>query len=112
MHEAPLFDNIVALVEQWRRKHTLPCVNRIRLQVGARGCVEPDPPRFWLDAVARGTRASRLAGQPDFTRRVDNRPAPTASDSLCWPFDVAACGSPLAIADSGNNRVVLWEAAP
>ncbi len=29
----------------------------------------------------------------------------------CWPYGVAASGSTVAIADSGNNRVLLWEAA-
>jgi hypothetical protein len=56
--------------------------------------------------------ASRLAGQPGLTRKGDNRWAPAARDSLCWPYDVATCGSTLAIAESGNNRVLLREAAP
>ena len=56
--------------------------------------------------------ASRLAGQPDFTRKGDNRPAPAARDSLCWPYGVDASSSTLAIGDFGNNRVLLSEAAP
>jgi hypothetical protein len=32
-------------------------------------------------------------------------------DSLCWPYGVAASGDTLAIADSGNSRVALWDLA-
>jgi len=32
-------------------------------------------------------------------------------DSLCWPYNVATRGDTLVVADSGNNRVLLWEAA-
>jgi hypothetical protein len=112
MHEVSLFENIGAPVEQQRRKQTFTRVNRIRLKVGALGCLEPDQLRFCFDAVTRCTSPSRLAEQPDFTRRGANRLVPAARDSLCWPHDVAACGSTLAIADSGKNRVLLWESAP
>jgi hypothetical protein len=67
---------------------------------------------FCVDELAMGANASRLAGQRDFTQKGDNRWAPAVRDSLCWPYGVAACGSTLAIADSGNNRVLLWEASP
>jgi hypothetical protein len=66
---------------------------------------------FDLSDVRMDACASRLAGQPDFTRKGDNRWVPAARDSLCWPYGVAASGSTVAIADSGNNRVLLWEAA-
>ena len=55
--------------------------------------------------------ATRLAGQPGFGDKGDNRWATTARDSLCWPYGVSACGPSVAVADSGNNRVLLWEAA-
>jgi hypothetical protein len=29
-------------------------------------------------------------------------------DTLCWPYGLALHGRTLAVADSGNNRVVLW----
>jgi hypothetical protein len=32
-------------------------------------------------------------------------------DTLCWPYGAAAAGGTLAVADSGNNRVLLWDAA-
>jgi hypothetical protein len=55
--------------------------------------------------------AAWLAGQRGFTDRGDNRWGPPMRDSLCWPYGVAACGGTVVIADSGNNRVLLWDAA-
>jgi hypothetical protein len=48
---------------------------------------------------------------PHFAQQSDNRWAPAARNSLCWPYGVAASGPTVAIADSGNNRVLLWKAA-
>lgn len=67
---------------------------------------------FDKNSLAMGGAPSRLAGQRDFTEKGDNRWSPPARDGLCWPYGVAACGSTLVIADSGDNRVVVWEAAP
>ena len=53
----------------------------------------------------------RLAGQKTFADKGENRWGFAARDSLCWPYGVSACGSTLVVADSGNNRVLLWEAA-
>jgi hypothetical protein len=66
---------------------------------------------FELAELDMGVGASRLAAQHDFTDKGDNRWGPAVRDSLCWPYAAAACGATLAIADSGNNRVLLWEAA-
>jgi hypothetical protein len=67
---------------------------------------------FDVDTLAMDAAATRLAGQRDFTGKGDNRWSLPARDSLCWPYGVAACGDTLVIADSGNNRVLVWEAAP
>ena len=67
---------------------------------------------FELDGLAMGAARLALAGQRAFHDKGDNRWAPPARDSLCWPYGVGACGDTLAIADSGNNRVLLWEVAP
>ena len=56
--------------------------------------------------------ATRLAGQRAFDEKGENRWGAATRDSLCWPYGVAACDGVVAIADSGNNRVLLWEAAP
>jgi hypothetical protein len=49
-----------------------------------------------------------IAGQRSFGDKGENRWAGAARDSLCWPYGVAACGETLVVADSGNNRVLLW----
>jgi len=62
--------------------------------------------------LSMGAEATRLAGQDAATDKGDNRWQPATRDSLCWPYDVAGCGDTLVIAESGNNRILLWEAAP
>ena len=52
--------------------------------------------------------ATGLAGQYDFGAKGDNRWALPVRDSLCWPYSVSACGRTVVVADSGNNRVLLW----
>lgn len=60
----------------------------------------PDGPHAHPDCVL---------GQPSFAGNGENRWESVAGDTLCWPYGVAAEGDYLAIADSGNNRVVIWE---
>jgi hypothetical protein len=61
-----------------------------------------------VDAPARA-----LAAQPDWWAKGDNRWRPPARDSVCWPYCVATGegGDTLFVADSGNNRVLLWPLA-
>jgi hypothetical protein len=59
-----------------------------------------------------GARAGRLAGQLDFGAKGDNRWQAPQRDSLCWPYAVHAQAGLVAIADSGNNRLLLWHSAP
>jgi hypothetical protein len=66
---------------------------------------------FELAGLAMGAPGRWLAGQRDFGKRGDNRWGVATRDSLCWPYAVAACGPTLVVADSGNNRVLLWDAA-
>jgi hypothetical protein len=66
-----------------------------------------------LIAFAPGNLAAGwLTGQPDFASKGDNRWGMPARDSLCWPYGRSSLGATLAVADSGNNRVLIWEAAP
>lgn len=56
--------------------------------------------------------ATSVAGQNGFGAKGDNRWRAATRDSLCWPFGVAAtCDGLVAVADTGNNRVLLWETA-
>jgi hypothetical protein len=67
---------------------------------------------FELDGLSMDAPAIALAGQPKFSDKGDNRWRCAARDSVCWPYQAAACGDLLVIADAGNNRVLLWEAVP
>lgn len=64
----------------------------------------------WSDA-ATGCAARWLSGQADFASKGDNRWGMPERDSLCWPYGLSAREGLVAIADSGNNRVLLWELA-
>jgi hypothetical protein len=66
---------------------------------------------YSLDGLAMGLPATYLAGQHSLADKGDNRWGQPERDSVCWPYGVTACGNWLAVADSGNNRVSLWEAA-
>lgn len=66
---------------------------------------------FERSGFTMGAAASRLSGQRHFTEKGDNRWSVAVRDSLCWPYNVSACGGTLVVADSGNNRVLLWSAA-
>src|SRR5205823_7625285 len=53
--------------------------------------------------------ATEVAGQPDFTSGTSNRAQPTAgSDRLSGPGAAAFYGSELYVADSFNNRVIVF----
>lgn len=64
----------------------------------------------WPSLPRKGVQLSAAAvlGQVDFDAAGENRWKAVASDTLCWPYGIAMHGDRLAIADSGNNRVVLW----
>jgi hypothetical protein len=66
----------------------------------------------WADPTHESAAVAVL-GQVDFNRAGENRWRAVTSDSLCWPYGLAATRDEtgdhlLAIADSGNNRVVIW----
>jgi hypothetical protein len=81
---------------------------------------EPKPPDQLHSTVTLYDKAltvcpeeMRLAGQqPFFSDKGDNRWRFASHDSVCWPYSATACGNQLVIADAGNNRILLWEAAP
>ena len=55
-----------------------------------------------------GDSADTVLGQPDMDANGENRWSAVTDDSLCWPYGLSVAGDLLAIADSGNNRVMLW----
>ena len=60
------------------------------------------------DDCRTGAPARALSAQVDFGAKGDNRWQAAERNSVCWPYGVAACGDRLVVADSGNNRVLLW----
>lgn len=66
---------------------------------------------FWQDLPRDGAGIPALAvtGQVDFQGNGENRWKAVLPDSLCWPYGVALFRQTLVVADSGNNRVTLWE---
>jgi DNA-binding beta-propeller fold protein YncE len=57
----------------------------------------------------RGPDATAVLGQPGFGPSGENRWSGVTRDSLCWPYGLSLAGDRLAVADSGNNRVVIWQ---
>lgn len=66
---------------------------------------------FALHARTTSASASWLSGQRRFSDKADSRWTAPARDTVCWPYAITACGGTAAIADTGNNRMLLWEAA-
>lgn len=58
-----------------------------------------------------GVPADHVLAQPDFNANGENRWDVVSDDSLCWPYGICWTDELLAIADSGNNRVMLWNTA-
>lgn len=54
------------------------------------------------------TPADRVLGQPDFASNGENRWDAVTSDTFCWPYGLSLHNGRLAVADSGNNRVMIW----
>ncbi len=56
--------------------------------------------------------ADLLLGQQDFHSTVDSPYGPRRGDRFHFPYSAAMDGSRLAIADTGNNRVLMWDGVP
>lgn len=63
---------------------------------------------LWNGDATLPRPADRVLGQPDFTTNGENRWDRVADDSLCWPYGLSLHADHLAVADSGNNRVMVW----
>ncbi len=62
-----------------------------------------------MPRTGAGTPADTVLAQPDLDANGENRWDAVTDDSLCWPYGLSLAGGLLAVADSGNNRVVFWE---
>ncbi|MEC4812903.1 MAG: hypothetical protein SAK29_06460 [Scytonema sp. PMC 1069.18] len=57
-----------------------------------------------------GSESYAIAGQLNFQSKGENRNFGLPSrDSLNWSYGVKICGKTAVIADSGNNRILLWQ---
>lgn len=56
--------------------------------------------------------ANRVLGQADFTSVQANRGGMPGNDTLNAPAHVASDGTRLAVADTGNHRVLIWTSFP
>lgn len=63
---------------------------------------------LWDGLPSDGRPADHVLAQPDFASNGENRWAAVQHDTLCWPYGLSLRGDRLAVADSGNNRVMIW----
>jgi len=66
---------------------------------------------FWRVPLAETCYANAfdVVGQIDFTGNGENHWESVNENTLCWPYGLCFHQGSLAIADSGNNRVMLWD---
>tara|TARA_R110001592_G_scaffold6774_6_gene36752 strand:+ start:33842 stop:34999 length:1158 start_codon:yes stop_codon:yes gene_type:complete len=66
----------------------------------------------WHDGhLESGAAAKALLGQIDFTHCGDNAWLEVNKHSLCWPYGIDVYQNQIAIADTGNSRVILRQLA-
>jgi hypothetical protein len=65
-----------------------------------------------IDDCRSGAAARALTGQTEFNAKGDNGWRSPTRASLSWPYGISVQGGCGVIADSGNNRVLLWSLAP
>ncbi|MEV6984073.1 NHL repeat-containing protein [Sphaerisporangium sp. NPDC051017] len=63
---------------------------------------------LWDGLPGGGRPADAVLGQTSFEAGGENRWSGVERDTLCWPYGLWLHGDRLAVADSGNNRVVIW----
>ncbi|SBS77848.1 NHL repeat containing protein [uncultured Mycobacterium sp.] len=63
---------------------------------------------LWEGVPRDGRAADHVLAQPNFASNGENRWTSVQRDTLCWPYGISLRGDRLAVADSGNNRVVIW----
>lgn len=63
---------------------------------------------LWDGVPVDGRGADHVLAQHDFGSNGENRWTSVQRDTLCWPYGLSLRGDTLAVADSGNNRVMVW----
>jgi len=64
-----------------------------------------------MPRAGAGLPAQAVYGQYNFADSGENRWQAISFDSLCWPYGLCAHRNWLAVADSGNNRALIWQIA-
>jgi hypothetical protein len=64
-----------------------------------------------IDDCRTGAAARALTGQLEFNAKGDNGWCAPTRHSLSWPYGIGVQDGLSVIADSGNNRVLLWRVA-
>jgi hypothetical protein len=63
---------------------------------------------LWDAVTSDAGPADHVLAQPTLESNGENRWSAVTHDSLCWPYGIWLHGDRIAVADSGNNRVMLW----
>jgi hypothetical protein len=65
---------------------------------------------IWQGLPTKGASrpADAVVGQPDFDATGENGWKAVTHQTLCWPYGIWLHNGKLAVADSGNNRVMMW----
>ena len=63
---------------------------------------------LWDGLPSDGRGADYVLAQPTFAANGENRWTAVDRDTLCWPYGLWLHRDRLAVADTGNNRVVIW----
>ena len=66
----------------------------------------------WSPQPAADRPADLVIGQPDFTSAEEWPYGPHTNDKFRFPYAVCLDGSRLAVADTANNRILLWDGMP
>ncbi|HTI74580.1 MAG TPA: NHL repeat-containing protein [Mycobacterium sp.] len=66
---------------------------------------------LWDSVPVEDQPAAHVMAQPTLESNGENRWNAVTHDSMCWPYGVWLHGDRFAVADSGNNRVVIWRRA-
>ena len=108
-------DNHIGLLPDNNRVLIFP-VNPYLLHVPA---IDAEIPPFSGRCPVCGGQALTVLGQPDFLKTAGGTSAiittastPISASSMYQPTAVASDGTVLAVADTANNRVLLWKSIP
>ncbi len=66
---------------------------------------------FWKVPLSENCYAPAIdvIGQIDFAGNGENRWQSVNETTLCWPYGICFHRGQLAVADSGNNRLMIWD---